>query len=100
MAFAKQIVRNWIEEYTDNILKDPQSTENAVKIEVAKVGIIDPDVDSVLSFIYGIIMGTIAGMCDMMDELDSIETPIEFIPLIKRRINEINDSMMNLRFKQ
>ena len=99
MYGPKAIIRNWIESYIDNILKNPEETEKAAKTVLADMGI-EPSIETVLSYIIGVNMGSISAMADLMDELDKEYTPIEFYPLLKRRILEIRDSMIKVRFRQ
>jgi len=99
MYGPKAIIRNWIETYIDNILKEPEKTEKAVKFVLADMGI-EPNIETVLSYIIGVNIGSISGMADLMEELDKEDTTIEFLPLNKRRMYEIKDTMIKLRFEQ
>ena len=90
-------IRDFIESQIDAVLNDPAEIEIYTKV-LLKVTGVKPNVDTVLSFILGMIWGA----CDMLvrDKYKRAPTSEDFagiIPLMNRRLNELRDAFMNLR---
>jgi len=95
MKLEKTVIRSWVENYTDNIIEDPKIIEQAAKNMFKELGF-EASLQTVITFVFGIMVGTVYQFADLM-ELDQYETVIELIPLIKRRLDKIEDSMIKSR---
>ena len=95
MLDPKIFIRNWVETYLDNIVKDPQLTEKTAKSMFRKLGI-EASLDAVLCYIVGMCTGSIAAYADGT-EYNRDDLTIEIMEIVYRRILEIKEIMLTKR---
>lgn len=95
MIDPKIFIRNWIETYIDNIIKEPQLTEQTAKSMFKKLGI-EPSLDAVLCYIMGICTGSIAAMAEFT-ESNRDDLTVEMMEIVYRRIRELKEIMLSQR---
>ena len=98
MVNSKIFIRDWIETYFDNIIKDPQLTEQTAKSMFSKLGI-EPSLDAVLCYIMGICTGSISSMADLT-EFNRDDLTVEMMEIVYRRILLLKEIMLSQRINE
>ena len=89
-----------LEDEIDRVLKEPQTIERGYSMFLQAVGI-DSELDSILSFIAGVIYGRTADLYMLKyKRWPSQQELNEFIPLLKRRVSELRESFFKTRIEK
>lgn len=91
MEDLKSFLRNWIETYFDNLKNNTQEQKDA-SMSALKILGIEPSVDAVVSYFFGIYTGAIYVVAEMT-ETDSADFAIEMLHHVYPKIPELKKLM-------
>lgn len=90
-------IRGAFEKVFDNHLKDPKKTEEVCRI-ILEVQLIEPNLETILSFIAGQSFGWLNAMyIDKFKRYMNREESFAFIELMRRRAWELREAVMRTR---
>ena len=100
MTYLDDSVRTMIERMSDSWMKDPKATEETYRFILEKQGI-EPNLETVLSFIAGIIVGASDGAYSIKyNRLMNVDERKELTDLMNRRIFEIRQALASTRIEE
>jgi hypothetical protein len=100
MTYLNDSTRTMIEKMIDSWMKDPKVTEKTYRFILEKQGI-QPNIETVLSFLTGIIIGTSDGAYAVRyNRLMNVVERKELTELMNRRVSELRQALLSTRIEE